>query len=354
VNSPVLAPLRPDPAGRSRIRARVASALLGAALALGAALPLAGPAAAATDPTVGIAAAPAKQGQPDGRARFSLSVAAGQASDDQLLVRNSGTTDQTFDVYATDAFDTDDGAFALLDQATAPSGAGTWVTFRGGSRTTTLELAAGAQALVPFTVTAPARATPGDHAAGIVVSSSSGTVDRRLATRLYVRVQGTVTPALVVRSVHVSQPLGGNPFAAPATITAVVANVGDVALSAHADASVRSWFGLAQGTVASDDVAELLPGATRTLTFRVGSVGRVGYIAPHVTLRPAADSDAYAFALPPVEGRGAAAAVPWLALAAVAVIAAGVLLVLRRRRAAPPPELPGAVRTEPVRTATER
>ncbi len=331
------------------------SALLGAALALGLLMPFAAPAAAADDPTVGIAAAPARQGQADGRTRFSVSVAAGQKIDDQLLVRNSGTAEQTFDVYATDAFDTDDGAFALLDADTSPSGAGTWVTFQDGSRTTKVELAAGAQALVPFTVTTPADATPGDHAAGVVVSSSSGNVERRLATRLYVRVQGTVTPALVVRSLHLSQPLRGNPFAAPTTITAIVANTGDVALSAHAEASVRSWFGVHQGTTASDDVAELLPGATRVLTFDVGSVGRVGYVAPHLTLTPAADGDAYSFTLPPVEGRGAAAAMPWLVLVVMVAIGVAVwLFVVRRRRGAPQREQPPHPRALAVPAADKR
>lgn len=355
VNGPVHVPLRPDLAGLSRVRARAVPALLGAALALGVVVAPAGPATAAGDPTVGIAAAPARQGQPDGRTRFSLSVAAGQKAEDQLLVSNTGTTDQAFDVYATDAFDTGDGAFALLDADRAPSGAGTWVTFEDGSRTTKLRLAAGTQALVPFTVTTPVRATPGDHAAGIVVAASSGNVDRRLATRLYVRVQGTVTPSLVVRSLRASQPAGGNPFAAPTTITAVVENAGDVALSAHAEASVRSWFGLHEGRTVSDDVAELLPGATRTLTFDVGPVGRVGYVAPHLTLTPAADSDAYSFALPPVEARAAAAAVPWLLLAVVLVVgAAAWLLVVRRRRGVAPGEQPPRAATEPVRAATGR
>ncbi len=359
-------PSRPDSAGRPRTRGRILPVLATAALAAGLAALLALPAAAADEPTggitgaadgatVGIAAAPAMQGQPDGRARFSLSVAPGQKVDDQLLVRNDGSTDQTFDVYATDAFDTSDGAFALLDGSAAPTGAGTWVTFKGGPRTTKVQLTAGGQALVPFTVTVPAAATPGDHAAGIVVSSSSGNVDRRLALRLYARVRGTVTPSLVVRSLRASQPAGGNPFAAPTTVTAVVENTGDVALSAHAEAGVRSWFGLHEGRTVSDDVAELLPGATRTLTFDVGSVGRVGYVAPHLTLTPAADSDAYSFALPPVQARGTAAAIPWLLLAVVLVVGAAVwLLVVRRRRGATRPEQPDATRTEPVRAATER
>ena len=331
-------PLRPDSAGQPHTRRRLAAALAGAALALAFVVPLALPATAADDGTVGIAAAPARGGSPDGRSRFSLVVSPGQQLGDTLLVRNTGTTDQAFDLYATDAFDTSDGAFALLEGDAAPKDAGTWVTFDdGGTRQTTLRLAAGAQAVVPFTVTVPADATPGDHASGLVVSltTSSGetTVDRRLATRLYVRVQGTVNPALVVRSVTASQPAGGNPFAAPTTITAVVENAGDVALAAHAQAYVHTWFGRPVGTPTSDDVAELLPGATRTLTFDVGSIGRVGYLAPHVSLTPVADADAYGFTLPAVDGRGTAAAVPWLLVVLVVVVAAGGwLLVVRRRR----------------------
>lgn len=329
-------PLRPDSAGQPHPRRRTLVALVASALVAALLGPMAQPAAAADDDTVGIAAAPAKQGQPDGRSRFSLVVSAGQSVDDTLLVRNTGSTDQTFDLYATDAFNTDDGAFALLEGAATPSDAGTWVAFDGGSRESSLDLKAGAQAIVPFTVTVPADATPGDHAGGIVVSlkttSGQTTVDRRLATRLYVRVQGTVTPTLVVRSVTASQPAGGNPFSAPTTITAVVENTGDVALTAQAQAYVHTWFGRSVGTPSTADVAELLPGATRTLTFDVGSVGRVGYLAPHVTLTPSADADAYAFTLPPVDGRGTAAAIPWLVVIVVLVAAGTWFLVVRRRR----------------------
>lgn len=352
-------PLRPDSAGQPRPRRRGLAATATAALVAAIVGPMAQPAAAADDDTVGIAAAPAKQGQADGRSRFSLIVSAGQSVDDTLLVRNTGTTDQTFDLYATDAFNTDDGAFALLEGAAAPSDAGTWVAFDGGDRESSLDLKAGAQAIVPFTVTVPADATPGDHAGGIVISlkttSGQTTVDRRLATRLYVRVQGTVTPALVVRSVKATQPAGGNPFSAPTTITAVVENAGDVALVAQAQAYAHTWFGRSVGTPVSDDVAELLPGATRTLTFDVGEVGRVGYLAPHVTLTPSADSDAYAFTLPPVDGRGAVAAIPWLLVAIVVVGAAGAwVLVVRRRSSSGTDETPDEGTTRERETAGER
>ena len=351
-------PLCPDVAAPVRTWPR-AALLLGAVLPLGVLLGFAGPAAADAGPTVGIAAAPAKQGQPDGRSRFSLLVQPGQKVGDELLVLNAGSTDQRLHVYATDAFDTADGAFALLDGSATPAGAGTWVRFDAGARDTVLTLAAGAQALVPFTVTVPATATPGDHAAGVVVSvaSSAGqvTVDRRLATRLYVRVRGTVQPSLTVRSVTAAQPVGGDPFSAPTTITAVVANTGDVALTARATANLRTWFGRPVGTAGSRDVAELLPGATRTLTFDVGRVARAGYLEPQLTLVPVADADAYGFALPPVVGRGTSVAVPWLLLGVALAASAGLgVVVLRRRRAAVLEATPGSAGVaEPQEAARE-
>ena len=330
---------RPESAEPSRIRRWLALVLVGTALTGGLVGAPAAPATATDDSTVGIAAAPAKSGTADGRTRFSLIAAAGQQLTDSLLVRNTGSEDEDLTVLATDAYDTVDGAFSLLDDAAAPAGAGSWVAFEEGRRTTRVHLTAGGQAVVPFTVSVPADARPGDHAAGIVVtlgvadsSVGASAIEHRLATRLYVRVQGTVSPALVVRSVKASQPLGGNPFSAPTTITAVVENIGDVALTAQAQAYVHTWFGRSLGAPASDDVAELLPGATRTLTFEVGSVGRVGYLAPHVTLTPGADADAYAFTLPDVDGRGTAAAIPWLLVIAVVIAAVVGLLVVRRRR----------------------
>lgn len=325
-----------------RTRSHLVGMLAGLAVATVLALVPTAPAAADGGATVGIAAAPATQGRPDGRSRFSLLVQPGQQVGDSLLVRNAGSTDQQLHVYATDAFDTSDGAFALLDRAAPVSGAGTWVAFEGGARETTLTLAAGAQTLVPFTVSAPAGATPGDHAGGIVVSVSSTTgsltVDRRLATRLYVRVRGTVQPALTVRSVTATQPAGGSPLTAPTTVTAVVVNTGDVALSARADVGVGTWFGLRTGRTTSHDVLELLPGATRTLTFDVGPVARAGYLAPQVTLTPVADPEAYGFSLPPVVGAGTVVAVPWLLLGVALVAGVGGSLLVARRRARPEPE----------------
>src|SRR4051794_20169077 len=81
-------------------------------LVVGAGLTLATPARA--EDTVGIAGAPSNGTDPDGRSRFSYQVQPGQQVADAYLVRNTGTTDQSVTLMATDAYNTDDGAFALL------------------------------------------------------------------------------------------------------------------------------------------------------------------------------------------------------------------------------------------------
>jgi dihydroorotate dehydrogenase (fumarate) len=300
-------------------------------------VPAAAP-AAADDPTVGVGAAPATSGALDERTAFSYVVTPGQQQSDELLVRNTGSVDAQVEVYAADASNTADGAFAVADAGVTPTGAASWVAFAGGARTQTLSLAAGAQELVPFTLTVPTGAAPGDHPAAVVAATTtvSGqvTVDRRVATRLYARVQGAVTPVLAVTSTSAAQAVGGGPFAAPTTITAVIANTGDVALTAHLEAGVRTWFGARTGTTVAQDLPELLPGATRTVSLTIDGVGRFGYLAPFVTLTPAADAGAYDFAgtLEPVHGRTTTAGIPWLLLGVVLVAVLAVWLPVRRRR----------------------
>ena len=67
-------------------------------------------AAHAADDTIGISAAPAgPDGSADGRTRFSYAADPGQKISDQYVVRNTGTTVQTFTVLSTDAFNDEAG-----------------------------------------------------------------------------------------------------------------------------------------------------------------------------------------------------------------------------------------------------
>ncbi|WP_456846261.1 WxL protein peptidoglycan domain-containing protein [Cellulomonas sp. P5_C6] len=300
----------------------------------------AGAAAAApahADDTVGIAGAPSDGTDPDGRSRFSYQVQPGQQVTDAYLVRNTGTTDQSVEVVATDAYNTEDGAFALLATDEPPKDAGGWVTLDGGQKSLTIALAAGAQQVVPFTIAVPADARPGDHPAGLVVSASAiegqVKVERRVATRLYVRVAGELQPALTISSISASQPAGTNPLTGPATVTVTVTNTGNVALGAKVVAGAKTWFGLTAARAVHDEIPELLPGATRSVTFDVPGVGRSGLLRPYVDLQPVVDADALdPGALAPVHRDTTVVAVPWILLGLVALAVGGWFGLRAKRR----------------------
>lgn len=287
--------------------------------------------------TNGISGAPANEAGADGRSRFSYQVAPGQQVQDGYLMRNTGTTAQTMTVFATDAFNTPDGGYGLLDTDAKPTDSGSWVAFAGGVKQLTIPLAAGASQLVPFTVDVPADASPGDHAAGVVISVTSPSgqviVDRRVATRLYVRVSGALQATLTVGSIAASYASQLNPFAGATSLVFTVKNNGNVALAANAVVGVNTYFGIGAAPQSRTTIGELLPGATRVVTMTVPGVAQLGYLNPYVHLIPTIDKDA----LNPGQLRGidrdtTLVVPPWWLIILI-VLAGGVwaFLVLRRR-----------------------
>lgn len=323
-----------DSTTMARVRAAAASLLLAATLAVGL-----GAGTAAADDVDGIAASPAASGAADQtRSRYSYQVEPGQQISDEYYVQNSGTTAQSVTVYATDAFNSDDGSFALLNGDQAPSDAGSWVTFDGGASQVTIDLAPAESRVIPFTVTTPADASPGDHAGGIIVSaiSESGEIslDRRVAVRLYMRVKGDLQPNLSVGSVAASYTPNINPFAGEVSVTLTVRNAGNVALGADTIANVRGLFGLPLSGDVNVEIPEMLPGTTRTVTMTVPGVGPWVLLSPHVSLTPKIDQGAInPGPLLRVERDTSLFVVPWVLFVLILLIAAVVVVMRLRRRA---------------------
>lgn len=287
----------------------------------------------------GIASAPSADGGVDQtRSRFSYQIDPGQSVSDEYLVENTGTTQQKVSVYATDAFNAEDGSFALLDGGQEPKHAGSWVTFADGAKKVEVTLSPGAQQVIPFTLTVPADANPGDHAGGMIVSaptpSGQVTVDRRVAIRLYARVKGNIEAGLTISSISSSYEPSLNPFDGTTTMTLSLTNTGNVALGANTVAQVKGIFGIPLSGLTDVSIPEMLPGNSRTVTITVPGVGPYIYLAPHVSLAATTDAQALnAGPLPTAERDSSILVMPWGILAILLFI--GLVwfgLRLRRKR----------------------
>ena len=308
-----------------------------ASVVLAATTLLLGVSAAHADDIDGFAGAPADDAAKDGRSRFSYQIAPGQQLEDRYLVSNTGTTPQTMTVFATDAFNTETGDYALLGTDETPTDAGSWITVTGGAAKVELALAPGASQIVPFFLSVPADAGPGDHAGGIVISSVSSdgqvVVDRRVATRLYIRVPGDLQPGLAVSDFRTEYRTSLNPLGGETTVTFTLKNSGNVALSADMYTGVRTYLGIAASERLHQDIPELLPGSSREITTVIPGVAQLGYLDAYLQLMPKVDPGALnPGVLSAVERDGAIFAMPWWLLIALVLVGSAVVFLRLRAR----------------------
>ncbi|MFY1673775.1 WxL protein peptidoglycan domain-containing protein [Plantactinospora sp. WMMB334] len=317
-------------AHRSR---RVVAALAAAAVSLltGTALP--GPAgAAAPGDEFRWTVEPAAGGSP--RSQFNYVLTPGQRIDDRVVVTNRAGRPLTFTVYATDAATSADGAFALPPASEPAHDVGAWVDLGRQTRT----LRAGERAVLPFRLTVPGNATPGDHAAGIVAgvveeqTNAEGqrvNVERRVGARIYLRVNGPLAPMVDVTAVEVRYANPWLPFTrGPATITYQVVNPGNVRAGGTARVSATGPFGLPLAGDREVPLPEMLPGARVTLVQRVDGVLPAGMITG--TVRVAASTSQGP--LPVLVSSGTVWHVPWTLLCLLVGVVGAVLALLRWRR----------------------
>ncbi|RUQ99062.1 WxL protein peptidoglycan domain-containing protein [Labedella endophytica] len=283
--------------------------------------------------------APADSARGTGRPFFDFALDAGASVSDAFDIRNDGAAPLTLRVYAADAFTTREGNIDLLPAGEQSVDAGTWVEL--GAAEVTLE--PGETRSVPFTLSVPADARPGDHPAGIVtslLSEDSGAqvqVDRRLGSRLFVRVGGELSPAVEVSEPTVAFTGSWNPLAlGDLEIVYSLRNTGDTRVTAVAASSAHGPFGVAPVSTGAEQLAEVLPGSTVEVRQSLSGVAALLWLDGAVNVIPTSvgigaaqlDSVVQPFRLPAVP------VATLLILVAIAVIIAAVMLVLRRRRRA--------------------
>lgn len=297
------------------------------------------PAPSPTDP-VTWGTLPADNEVGTGRPNFSYEAQPGGTLRDAIDVVNRSDRPLQLRIYASDAFTTDSGVLDLLPADQQPVDVGTWISLDESEFT----IPAGKAVTVPFTLAVPDDATPGDHTGGVVTSlvtddtDEQVSVDRRIGSRVMVRVAGDLAPALTVTDVQTSYDGTLNPFSSGSVhVTYTVTNSGNVRLAAAQTITAAGPFGLLATTLTPADLPELLPGNSRTLTADLAGVWPTLRTDVEVSLAPYVTNAELAVETTAATGSAAAWALPWGQLAVVVVLVllvAGALLLRRSRQAA--------------------
>ena len=271
-------------------------AALAAALGLVAAVaaPTAASAAEAPDaPDVRWAVTPADESGSDDRFSIQHALDAGESVTEFISVQNLGGEEATFSLSAADGFTTRSGRFDMLASDKESVDAGTWVEI-----TDEVTIAGGDSAVVPFTITVPEQAEPGDHPAGVAASvittqsSGDGTslgVESRVGVKVITRVKGELAPALEVTNVDATYHGTWNPLS-PGEVTATfeLTNAGNTRLTAAGIASAGT--GETAFPADGDPIGDLLPGDTREVTVAIDGTWPTFYAPGELVVTPTAEA----------------------------------------------------------------
>jgi hypothetical protein len=246
------------------------------------------------------------------RPSLSYVADAGTVIEDAVTLYNYGNAQLTFRVYGTDAFTNDAGQFDLVAGTEEPIDVGLWVTVAQEYIT----VDPGSQATIPITITIPDDAGPGDHTGAVLASNDASStspdgktvlLDRRTGSRLFVRVNGPLTPELAVENLSTTYSPALNPLAGSATVTYTVVNRGNVRLGGSSAVSVAGPFGLGKQELPAVEFPELLPGGSIDVTAELTDVPAFGVAVTKVGLEAdvaegtdvtAPSRNGYTFALP--------------------------------------------------------
>jgi hypothetical protein len=294
----------------------------------------------------GWAVEPSGPNGPDARDYFAYTLKPGQGFEDTVRVSNFTDEDLLFRIYPRDAFNTPDGGFALQEEDEQPRGVGSWVQLPDTVAERTIE--AGSAIDVPFVITVPPDAEPGDHAGGIIAAlitppqlADDGVgvdVLQRVGSRVYVRVDGPIDPALAVTRLDVATT---NPFfqlfsgRGAADVTYEITNVGNARLSPQTDLRITGPFGVEVGRVNLRQLPELLPGGSAIVTETIEGLPPLGPMNAVVT------AETYGGDATETTRSVGYWAVPWLWLL-ILVVAAASIMGVRWWNRPPTPKQPGS------------
>ena len=276
----------------------------------------------------------------DGRTSFAFESKPGKVLRDSVIVYNLGKVKATLALYPIDGITAADGTFSLAQLTDHQKAFGRWARL---SRNVVV-LPGGSSVVVPFTVTVPANANPGDVTGGIVVSDVPRRPDvtsvqqqlavaTRIGIRTVVRVQGQLRASLSVDQVTSSfEPNLATPGFGRLTVSWRVTNTGNVGVGAKQAVDVSMPFGLAVASSTPAKLSSILPGDSVVQTSTFDNVFAGVRLTSEVTATPVVLEGQV-----PDAAAGAASdsiwAVSWIAVGIVTLIVALIVWLVLRLRA---------------------
>lgn len=279
-----------------------------------------------------------------GRTELSYAAERGAAIRDAVTLSNFTDMQQTFRLYGADAVNNVDGRIEYRSGEQLSGDVGSWVTFAQDS----VVVAAHTQTMVAFEIRIPSEARSGDHVGAVFASNESlasdpgkqvVTIDRRVSTRLIMRVAGDTVVDISVSKVHTTYRHALNPAGGVGQVSFDIQNRGNVRVVGAARATLKGPFGVGQQTVSVGAVPELLPGQQITMTADVAHVAAAMMIYTSVAVEASRVTDLGVLQVANGTARTFAPPVSVLLGVLIVLVAAIVLRMRRRKSAAPPPTI---------------
>lgn len=324
----------------SRPRRRLLPSSLVAALALASpllALVTARPASAEDSVRQTWSIQPATTTGVDTRPWFSAAVTPGSSSVDYVAVSNYGDRAIELDLYAADGLTNPDGSFALRPRADAAHDLARWISLKQ----TSVTVPARSRVQVPFSITVPADATPGDHVGGVVASLTTPTIDgqvtavaleQRVGTRVYLRVAGELRPSVTVEGLDTTYTPSWDPTqGGTTTVHYTVRNDGNARVAVDQQVAVTGLLGLGAQQASVPPLREIAPGGAVQVSVTLPAPTPLVRATADVELVPTV-LDASTATASPVAASASTWALPWSQLAALLALAVTAYFLARTAR----------------------
>jgi hypothetical protein len=292
--------------------------------------------------------APAGVERPDDRPYLSYTAAPGSVIYDHVALLNQDDTPIGLQLYPGDVVMSDGTGLGVPPRDQAPTDAGSWIAIDAASAN--LQVPAQTKdagigyTVVPFSLTIPVNAQPGDHVGGLVGSlvttgkagdnTPAIDLEQRVVARVYIRVTGDLRPGLAITDVTATHRGGGLAGQGAGTVEVgyTLRNTGNVRMAVQPDVRVAGPVGLLPRTAAGDRVDELLPGSEVHLTTTVSGVWPLGRESVTVSATGLPSATGEDPGVGTVHASTQVWAIPWAVLALLVLLAGLVAYRVRRRR----------------------